>query len=100
MATVNVNFTTKKQTFSASVGASANVKLSLMLGGVTQDQQIAALPATSASFAGVADGTYTVKAQLLNGNGLPIGDPAVSEPIDVVNTVEVDVPDVVTVTFA
>ena len=100
MATVNVNFTTKKQTVPATTWVTPNVQVSLMQGDISRAQQITALPASSASFTGVSDGTYTVTAQLLDGNGGPIGQAAVSEPVTVVNTVEVDVPDVVTVAFA
>ena len=99
MATVNVNFSTKKQTVPATTDVSNRVNVLLMQGATVRAIKDVFLPATSVSFDGVSDGTYTIKAQRASSVGGPVGDPSESEPFDVVNTVDIDVPDVVTVTF-
>jgi hypothetical protein len=99
MTTVNVNFTTRKQTVPANSGATPNVLVSLMRGEQVAASGVVQLPAVSTTFTSVPDGIYVVKAQCLTGMNEPVGDAAVSEEFAVVNTVEIDVPDVVTVTL-
>lgn len=99
MATVNVSITLKKQTVPADPPASSTIRYQLRQGSTVVDQQDAGLPGVSVSFSNVADGTYTVSAQRLNNLIAPIGDAAVSDPFIVVNTTEIDVPDVLAVTM-
>lgn len=97
MATVSVTITTKKQLVpSAGLTLSASVKHQLKQDGVVKFTTTAALGA-AASFPSVPDGTYTAHAFRMNLQGNPVGDEAVSAPFDVVNTTEIDVPDLVTV---
>lgn len=99
MPNVSVNFTTKKQTVPAAAGVSRSFQVSLMNGDQVVSSTKVTLPASSALFPPPPDGTYVAKAQPLTTDNQPFGDPAVSEPFTVVNTVEVDVPDIVTVTL-
>lgn len=97
MATVNVTFTTKKLTVPATVNPQI-IAMKLLKNGVTQAGFNVPANATGGSFPDVPDGTYTTSAQALSNQGEPMGTPSESDPFTVVNTHEVDVPDVVTVT--
>jgi len=97
MAIVNVTITTKKQLVpSAGFSLSASVRHTLQQDGVVKFTTTAPVGGT-ATFSVVPDGTYTAHATRINLQNAPIGDEAVSQPFTVVNTTEIDVPDVVTV---
>jgi hypothetical protein len=100
MPNFNIKFTTKKQTVPAAAGASRNVQINVMKGADVVRTANVLLPSTAIVFPPLADGTYVVHAQLLTSTNEPIGEAAVSEPVTVVNMIEIDVPDVVTVTIA
>ncbi len=97
MATVNITFTTKKQALPSSPPASGNIRVQLIQAGLVKATQNSGVAAPTASFTGVADGDYTVAVQRMDMQNLPMGSPAVSASFTVVNTTEVDVPDVVSV---
>lgn len=97
MATVNVSITLKQQSVPANPPASSTIRYQLVKEGALVDQADVGLPAVQATFPNVGDGTYTVKAQRLNNENTPIGASATSAPFDVVNTTNIDVPDVVSV---
>lgn len=92
--------TLKKQVLPASQVPSGNILCTLkdasgaVITSATADAQ------NQARFGNLPDGTYTVTAERIGMNGLPMGDSAVSEPVEVVNTHEVDVPATVVVTIA
>lgn len=94
MSTVNVSITTKKQSVPASPVASGVMVYALLKDGV---QVAGAQGGLSTSFANVADGTYSVKVQAKAMDGSPLGASAMSDPFTVVNMVDADVPDVVSV---
>jgi hypothetical protein len=98
MSTVNVSITTKKQTVPAIPAPSGSFRYSLKNTANVVIQS--AVSGVTASFPGVSDGTYTVTAQALSSENTLLGDPASSAAFTVSNTVEADVPDVVSVTIA
>jgi hypothetical protein len=97
MATVNVSITLKQQAVPVNPPASSTIRYQLKSGDTVVGQSDVGLPATGATFSNVVDGTYTVTAQRLNNLNTPIGDSATAEPFTVVNTVDVDVPDIVSI---
>jgi hypothetical protein len=99
MSTVSVSITLKSQSVPANPPATPTIRYQLRQDGVPVDQVDVGLPATEASFLNVQDGTYTVTAQRLNNLNTPVGDSATSDPFTVVNTTEIDVPDIVSVTI-
>jgi hypothetical protein len=99
MATVIVSITLKKQAVPANPPAASAIRYQLLKDGALVEHAFVALPDVQATFLNVADGTYTVMAQRLNNLNTPVGDAAESAPFTVVNTTEIDVPDVVSVTI-
>lgn len=78
-----------------TVAAGINFTLS---GGVVAPQLVTAAPFT-ASFADVADGSYTVSAQAVDAAGTAIGAAAVSSEFVVATDVSIAIPSVVTVSL-
>lgn len=97
MSTVNVSITLKQQSVPANPPAASTIRYQLLKDGALVDHAFVALPDVQATFLNVADGTYTVMAQRLNNLNTPVGDAATSAPFDVVNTTNIDVPDIVSV---
>lgn len=97
MATVNVSITLKQQTVPVDPPATAVIRYQLLKDGALVDHAFIALPDVQATFLNVAGGSYTVMAQRLNNENTPIGDSATSAPFTVVNTTNIDVPDIVSV---
>lgn len=99
MATVNVSITLKTQAVPVNPPAASTIRYKLLQSGTPVGQVDVGLPAVNATFNNVADGTYTVSAQRLNNLNTPIGASAESQPFTVVNTTDIQVPDVVSVTI-
>lgn len=97
MATVNVSITLKSQAVPVYPPAASTIRYLLLQGQSIAGQADVSLPDTTASFPNVSDGEYTVKALRLTNVGTPIGDSATSQPFTVVNTTNIDVPDLVSV---
>jgi hypothetical protein len=93
--------TMKKQTLPASQVPSPAIRVELRhSNGTVVGVAAASDTDPTATFTSVVDGTYTVAAMRISTEGQPMGDVAVSDPVDVVNMHEVDVPGTVTVTLS
>lgn len=97
MATVSISVTLKKQAVPVNPPASTTLRFQLLQNGSVVRQADMALPAVAASFQNVPDGIYTAAVHRLDNTISPIGNVASSEPFTVVNTTEIDVPDLVSV---
>jgi putative exporter of polyketide antibiotics len=92
--------TLKKQQLPVAQVPSFNIQCTLKDASGTVVTSAMANESNQASFGNVPDGTYTVSAVRISMAGTPMGDTAESDPIEVVNTHEVDVPATVVVTVA
>jgi hypothetical protein len=92
IVTVEVSGTTAVSAPAGSSLAGASITLS----NGAPAQLIAAAPYT-ASFADVADGTYTATVQFVDQAGNPLGAATTSGPVTVASPVSIDVPNVVNI---
>lgn len=99
MATIQVNFTLKKQSVPADPPASGTLVAQLMQGSVVKDQKIVDLGNLPTQFENVANGDYTVVAQTRSMANTFFGPLRSSPTISVVNMTEVDVVDIITVSL-
>jgi hypothetical protein len=97
MPNANCSFTTKTFQVPASMPMGSNVRVKIMQGATEIAAGTASLPSKAAVFPPLADGTYTCVAQRLNAAGDPVGPAGVSDEFTVVNMVNTEIPDVVTV---
>jgi hypothetical protein len=93
----NCSFTTKPFSVPASIPMGDGVRVKIMQGATEIAAGTVALPNRAAIFPPLADGTYTCVAQRLNAAGDAVGPAAVSDEFTVVNMVDTEIPDVVTV---
>jgi hypothetical protein len=101
---VNASVTTKQQSVPANPAASLNLRFKLfsaIFGNPFTQEQIATLPNKSVTFTGVPDGSYVIQAQRMSAADPNVGIGAVAESaaVNVVNPVDLEVPDVMSVTL-
>jgi hypothetical protein len=99
---VTATIATKTQSVPSSTSVSNNIKFDLAdkFGGPYTQSITVALPVKTVTFTGVPDGGYVIHAQRLSATEPPVGVGQMAESfVDVVNPIDIEVPDTISVTL-